>query len=145
VTEVRVSTVLWANVLVEGKVVSDETDHTALYRHADKLDAIATSLGLPSFIGICDTTDQRFNVEDTDLPAGMTSTDEVMAVQGAWMPIADAVAMLERLRDHVVTRNVRFGLLSNQQPQVVVELDEVLAFAKGRSRQADRFNFSVVA
>jgi hypothetical protein len=138
-----VSTVLWANVLVDGKVVSDQSDHLALYKHADKLDTIATSLVLPSFIGICDTTDQRFNIKDTELPAGMTSTDEVMAAQGAWMPVADAVTMLEALRDHIVTKNVRFGLLSNQQPQVVAELDEVLAFARGQS-QADRFNFSVV-
>jgi hypothetical protein len=135
---------LWANVLVEGKVVSDETDHLALYKHADKLDAIAKTLSLPSFVRICDTTDQRFNVEDWELPTGMNSTDELMAVQGTWMPVAEAVALLRALRDQILAKNVRFGLLSNQQSQAVAKLDAVLAFLKAQPRQADRFNFSVV-
>jgi len=33
------STVLWANVLSAGRVKSDQADHLALYKHAEKLDA----------------------------------------------------------------------------------------------------------
>lgn len=140
-----VSTVLWANVLLDGTVKSDEADHVALYKHADKLDTIATSLGLPSFLAICDTTDQRFNVEDEPLPAGMSSTNELMAKQGAWMSVGDAISLLEALRDHIVRKNVRFGLLANQQAQVLAELDEVLAFARTTAPSpSTKFNFSVV-
>jgi hypothetical protein len=139
-----VSTVLWANVLVDGKVISDESDHLALYKHADKLDAIARTLRLRPFLEICDTTDQRYNLEDEELPEGMSSTNELMAAQGAWLPIAEAQSLLGSLREHIVAKRVRFGLLSNQHTQVVAELDEVLAFVAAQSGKADRFNFSVV-
>lgn len=138
------STVLWANVLADGQVTSDQSDHPALYRHAARLDAIAKSLGLHPFLEICDTTDQQFNTEDLELPAGMTSTDELMAAQGAWMPLEAALSLLQALKDHIVSKNVRFGLLSNQQAQVLAELDEVSAFARSHATQAERFNFSVV-
>lgn len=139
------STVLWANVLANGKVQSDEDDHAALYKHADKLDALTKALGTPSFRAICDTTDLRFNVDDLELPPGMQSTNEFMAVQGAWMPLAEAVSMLRTLRDHVVGRKVRFGLLRNDHDQVVAELEDVLAFLSQQQASDDRkFNFSVV-
>jgi hypothetical protein len=70
------SAVLWANVLIGGVVRSEEQDRRALYRHADKLDAITKQLGLPSFLAICDSTDARVNTEDLDLPEGMASTNE---------------------------------------------------------------------
>ena len=45
------STVLWANVLVSGEVRSDQADHLALYKHADKLDQITPRLtALPDLI-----------------------------------------------------------------------------------------------
>ena len=138
------STVLWANLLVDGKVKSDEADHFALYKHANRLDAISKSLGLASFLGICDTTDQRFNVEDQPLPTGMSSTDELMAAQGSWMPVPEAMALLQALRDHIVQKNLRFGLFGNQQAEVIEELDEVLAFAKASASPTDKFNLSVV-
>lgn len=139
------STVLWANVLVGGAVTSDQADHGALYAHADKLDALTQSLQLPSFLAVCDTTDQRFNLEDLPLPAGMTSTDEMMAQHGAWMPVANALAMLTALREYIVRTNVRFGLLRNQQSEVLAELDDVIGFLQSQQPlRADRFNFSVV-
>lgn len=139
------STVLWANVLAAGKVTSDQSDHMALYKHAEKLDSITKSLNLASFLGICDTTDQRFNLDDSELPPGMQSTNDVMAVQGDWITIPQALTMLEGLRKHIVSANVRFGLISNQQEQVVAELDEVLSFVKAEAAQAEKFNFCVVS
>jgi hypothetical protein len=138
------STVLWANVLMGSKVKSDETDLLALYKFADKLDAVAKGLRLPSFLDICDTTDQKFNVSDDELPTGMTSTNELMAQQGSWMAMSAAIPFLESLRNHIVAKNLRFGLLSNQQAAVVAELDAVIAFAKAEAASADKFNFSVV-
>ncbi len=137
------STVFWANVLVDGKVKSLQADHAALYRHARKLDTLARALALPAFESLCDTTDLRYNLEDLALPAGMTSTDELMVEQGAWLPLADALRMLTGLRDHIRAKNLRFGLLANQQAEVLAELDEAIAFA-AESPQASHFNFSTV-
>jgi hypothetical protein len=127
-----------------GQVVSDEADHLYLYKHADKLDAVSRTLKLTPFLGICDTTDLRFNTQDLALPAGMRSTDGWMAAQGAWMPAVDAANYLRSLHDHIVQKNLRFGLLSNQQAQVLAELDEVMAFVAGHVAQAEKFNVSVV-
>ena len=138
------STVLWGNVLVHGKVTSGETDHLMLYKHAEKLDSIARALQLPGFLTICDTTDQRFNLDQVALPAGMASTNELMALRGSWMAAAEAVSYLSQLRDYVVARSVRFGLISNQQSQVVAELNDVIGFLKVQGSSAEKFNFSVV-
>ncbi|RTL45637.1 MAG: hypothetical protein EKK53_05495 [Burkholderiales bacterium] len=138
------STVLWANVLVSGEVKSEGADYGALYRHADKLDTLTRKLGLTSFRSICDMTDARFNTDELSLPPGMTSTDELMALQGTWVDTAQAITMLQALRQHVVDAKVRFGLLSNQHDEVVEELDAALAFAKAQVTQAPKFNFAVV-
>ncbi len=138
------STVLWCNLLEDGNVVSDQSDKPALHKHADKLDAIATRLGLPSFVGICDTTDARFNASDARLPEGMTSTDEVMAKDGAWMPAEQAETLLAGLLAHIRDQRVRFGLLSNDHDQVIEELSEALLFAKRARGPGAGFNFSIV-
>ena len=57
----------------------------------------------------------------------MESTDELMALRGQWLPIAEAVALLTALR-----------------ADVVAELDEVIAFARAAPAAAKKFNFSVV-
>ena len=137
------STVLWANVLAEGAVVSEEQDRHALYRHSEKLDALSKEWGLPSFLSACDHTDLRFNMEDLELPEGAQSTNDVMAASGAWLTRGDAERMLRGLLDRVREQDTRFGWLSNQHEQVVAELDEVLAFLRSRPN-AERFNFSVV-
>lgn len=138
------STVLWVNLLSEGKVASDQADYLALYKHVDKLDSLTKTLGLPSFEALCDTTDLRFNNDEFELPAGMESTNEVMALEGAWLPVGDAIAMLETLRAHIVDKKVRFGLLDNQHDAVVAELAEVIEFAKAGQAPDRRLNFSIL-
>lgn len=138
------STVLWANVLISGEVKSEGADYGALYRHADKLDTLTRKLGLTSFLSICDTTDARFNTDELSLPPGMTSTDELMAAQGTWVDTAQAIAMLQTLRQHIVDTHVRFGLLTNQHDAVVEELAEALAFAQAQAAHAPKFNFAIV-
>ena len=125
------STVLWANLWVDGAVEGESEDRAALYAQAKALDALTRKLGLPSFLALCDTTDVRFNLDEFDLPEGMTSTDQVMARDGVWLP-------------HVVEREVRFGWLRNAHPEVVAELRGVIAFAKAAEGRAQKFNFSIV-
>jgi len=138
------STVLWANALLDGTVTSDQEDRDALYRHLDKLDEVCRSLGLTPLSEICDSTDMRFNVGDADLPEGMTSTNELMARDGVWLPGAEAVALLEELLAAVQERRMRFGLFRNDHDEVVRELSESLAFARTAASRGARFNFAMV-
>lgn len=139
------STVLWANLLDgQGVVQSEQADYLALYKHTDKLDDLARKNGLPSFEALCDLTDIKLNMEVIELPEGMTSSDELMAAQGVWMPPAEAERLLQGLIDIIRRDNPRFGLLSNQQADVLQDLEEALAFLRARKPGMRGFNFSVV-
>jgi hypothetical protein len=104
--EIR-STVLWANYLVNGDVVSDESDKYALYKYADKLDAISRDIGVLPFSEIQDATDARFNLGELELRDGMESTDELMAQDGVWVSAEVAVQILEALLQKIETE--KFG------------------------------------
>ncbi|MEM7469045.1 MAG: hypothetical protein AAF387_19475 [Pseudomonadota bacterium] len=138
------STVLWANYLEDGKVVSDESDKYAIYKHAKKLDAIAKKLALSSFIDMQDTTDYEFNVTDKALPPGMESTDELMARDGIWVEAQSAIDLLNRLIEEIEAKKIRFGILSDARSDVVAELKDSLTFAQKAQSRAAKFNFSVV-
>lgn len=89
-------------------------------------------------------TDLRLNIQNTELPPGMLSSDDLMTDQGVWVPVGDAIPFLEMLRDQILHRNERFGLFSNRQAEVLAELDEVLAFIRSQLPHAEKFNFSAV-
>jgi hypothetical protein len=138
------STVLWANVLINGKVDSDELDKYALYKHSKKLDKITKSLNIFNFEAAQDFTDMKYNMSDEDLPEGMESTDELMAKEGVWVSGAEAHEMLDKLISHISEQGVRFGLLGNDHEEVVRELKESLQFANRAKSKNGMFNFSVV-
>ena len=138
------STVLWANRLEAGEVVSDQSDKPALHRHLGRLDGIATAAGLTPLSAFCDTTDLRFNMQDLELPEGMTSTDQWMARDGAWIDAAEAVRVLTGLLTEVQARRPRFGLLRNDIESVLEELREALAFANDAASRGAKFNLAVV-
>ena len=138
------STVLWANRLSQGRVVSDESDKPALHKHADKLDSLCQQLGLPPFSALRDSTDARYNLDDLDLPPGMASTNDVMAAEGVWMAGEPALRLLQALQQHVVKAQTRFGLLRNDHDRVVAELQESIAFIQPAAEAGERVNFSVV-
>lgn len=138
------STVLWANRLRDGVVESDASDKQALYRHSRKLDAVCQRSSGHSFSQICDTTDLRFNLQDQDLPEGMSSTDELMARSGVWQPAEVVVAMLSAALAEIRARKIRFGLLRDDHEAVVAELEESLRYAEDAAGQGAQFNFSVV-
>jgi hypothetical protein len=139
------STVLWANYLSEGSVVSDESDKYALYKHMDKLDDLAASNKLLAFSSLCDSTDIEFNLaDDAELPPGMESTNEVMAQKGVWVEAKDAVHLFESLLSVIKAKKTRFGLLKNDHDAVLEELAESLAFAKTAAEKAAKFNFAIV-
>ena len=138
------STVLWANRLANGGVTTDESDKYALFKHLSKLDAVCKRCDVMLLSEMCDYTDMRFNVEDIELPAGMTSTDEMMARSGVWIEARTAIEVLRALMGRIADENIRFGLLRNDQRQVLSELEESLAFAGAAARENARFNFSAV-
>ncbi|HEX6592915.1 MAG TPA: hypothetical protein VF050_13040 [Moraxellaceae bacterium] len=137
-------TVLWANRLRDGVVESDTSDKYALYRHSRKLDAVCQRSSGRSFSQLCDTTDLRFNLEDQELPEGMSSTDELMARSGVWQPAELVVGMLSAALQEIRDKKIRFGLFRDDHEAVVAELEESLRYAEDSAVQKAQFNFSVV-
>jgi hypothetical protein len=138
------STVLWSNLLEDGIVHSDESDKPALHKHAEKLAAISQQLGSTSFLEICDTTDVLFNTGAIELPTGMETSNELMAIEGVWLQVGEAEKLLTSLLAHIQQQNIRFGLLSNDHNLVVAELTAALAYVKSAKSPAAKFNFSIV-
>jgi hypothetical protein len=142
--EETLSTVLWANHLLNGEVVSDQSDKEALYRHAGKLDKLASTAKVESFSSLLDHTDIQFNLGDDVLPEGMESTNELMARDGAWKPANDALAILNGLLTAIKTGKPRFGVMRNDYDAVVAELTESVEYAQKAGAAGAKFNFSVV-
>jgi hypothetical protein len=138
------STVLWANILENGKVISDERDKYVLYKYSKQLDKLTHKLNVVSFISTQDFTDMQFNISEDDLPDGMESTDQLMVEQGVWVAGAEAVDMLEKLINYISEHKIKFGLLRNAQEDVMDELKESLEFAYKAKNINGKFNFSVV-
>lgn len=142
--EKTLSTVLWANYLSDGEVSSDQSDKWALYKHADKLDKLASTAGLESFTKLLDHTDLEFNVGDDELPEGMKSTNELMARDGVWKSAIDALSILNGLLAVLKAEKPRFGVIKNDYDAVVSELSESIEYAKKAGELGAKFNFSVV-
>jgi hypothetical protein len=138
------STVLWANYLVNGVVKSDETDMYALYKHLKKLDEICLSTSNQSFEKFCDSTDLIFNMGEEELPDGIESTEELMATKGNWIDAKDAVSVLNKALAHIQQNNTRFGLLKNAHADVVAELKESITYAETAANLNAKFNYSIV-
>jgi len=138
------STVLWANALIDGKVKSDESDKYALYKHSKKLDKLTKQVGVISFSSVQDFTDVQFNLNEEDLPDGMNTTDELMALNGVWISGEQSVVMLEGLISEISTRKIKFGLLKDGSQEILRELEESLVTAQEAKNKNGKFNFSVV-
>jgi hypothetical protein len=137
------STVLWANLLEAGAVRGQEADLAALHRHQGKLAKLSRQLGLSVFPAAVDSTDLLFNADRLELEPGMTSSNELMAKRGAWMPADVMRSELQKLLDHVRGQSVRFGLLRNDHAEVVADLDEALTFFLTAAAGA-KANFCIV-
>ncbi len=138
------STVFWANYLVDGQVTCAESDLYAMCKYADKLDRICRKHGVLPFVDSHDSTDMQLNLGDDDLPDGVESTDEVMAANGTWVDAPAALEMLETLLDVVREEGTRFGMLGNAHKDVVSELEESIEFAKQAVAKSAKFNFALV-
>lgn len=137
-------TVLCANRLADGVVIGDPRGKRALHKHLDRLDRLADEAGLPPLSALCDTTDLRATLQGLPLPAGMTSIDQWMAVEGMWLPAGEAAAHLDALLRLLERERPRFGLFRNDYALVVRELREALDFAREGEARNESFNFSVV-
>ncbi len=135
---------LWANLLDDGRVISDERDKSALYKHSKKLNKLTARLAVSSFLSAQDFTDLQFNLSADELPRGINSTDQLMAQTGNWIAAQDALIMLQKLIEHIEVNQVKFGLFSDDREQVLRELAESLDMARRADRVNGRFNFSVV-
>lgn len=138
------SAVLWANLLHQGRVTSDQDDKHALYKHSKKLDKLTRELGVTSFLSAQDFTDMQLNQSRDELPTGVNATDELMAASGSWIAAQDAVEMLENLIEKIRRDQVKFGFFHDDHDAVVDELGRSLRLAERAASVNGRFNFSVV-
>ena len=134
------STVLWAHQLLEGKVTSDESDKWALYKYAKALDQVAAALKLPLFSSLFDHTDMKVNMGQEKLPAGMDSSNDLMARDGVWKSGEEAHALLNGLLTAMTLAKPAF----KDYDAVVAELTESIEFAKKAAGSGAKFNFVVV-
>ncbi|MBX3585446.1 MAG: hypothetical protein KF796_02290 [Ramlibacter sp.] len=138
------STVLWANQLVNGEVVSENEDYYVLYKHGKRIDAICKELKLRPLTSFCDLTDVKFNNDESDLPPGAMSTNDVMKVSGVWIDGKEAHEVLDRVLQYVKEKSPRFGFLKNELSDVIDELEASIKFAEAAKTANAKFNFSVV-
>ncbi|NHZ93201.1 hypothetical protein F2P45_29935 [Massilia sp. CCM 8733] len=139
------STVLWANYLIDGVVSSDQSDKYALHEHIDQVDEICRDTGLVPLSAWCDSTDLAFNIGDEDeLPDGIESTDELMATDGVWTDAGVAVDALEQLLAAIQEKRIVFGAQGDAHDDIVQELEESIAYAQEAAAVNGKFNFSVV-
>lgn len=137
------STVLWANHLINGEVKSDQSDKWALYKFAQALDKLAAAHGDQFFTSLFDYTDLQVTLGDRDMPDGMESTDELMAREGVWKSADDALSILDGLLA-AMTAATRPALAGDDHDAVVAELAESIEYAKRARAAGAKFNFSVV-
>jgi hypothetical protein len=138
------STVLWANYRQNGQVVAEQADYRGLYEHTEKLDEFCRKLELPAFSGLQDTTDAQCNAGLLELPAGMASSDELMARDGVWIDAETAVELMDTLKVYLIEHYPHIGLVHNATPDLINELEQVLDFAMQAESLGADFNFSVV-
>ena len=138
------STVLWANYLVDGQVVSEEADYPALYHHVDKLDEICHKLEIIPISDMVDSTDREFNALDMELPEGMESTTDIMAAEGRWIAADEAVEAMDELKAYLIEHYPHIGLLHNATPDIITELEESIDWAITAESLSAKFNFSIV-
>jgi hypothetical protein len=138
------STVLWANALIDGKVNSDESDKFFLYKHSKKLDKLSKRIGVISFSSVQDFTDVKINLGQNDSPDGMVSTDELMASKGVWVSGEQSVVMIESLMSAISSQEIKFGLFKDDSQEILRELEESLITAREAEKKNGMFNYSVV-
>ena len=138
------SNVLWANMLVNGEVESDESDKYAIYDHSEQLEELTKKLDVVSFVAMQDFTDMTFNLEEAELPEGIDSTDELMAKNGTWVSGLEAVEMHEKVIAHLTSNSTDLGFTDEIVKAILHELRESLRFAIKAKESEAKFNFSVV-
>lgn len=133
---------IWVNRLADGVVTSDETDKSALVRHAGKLDRICRRLGVRPLSEFHDATEARAQLEEPDDPT-LTGWD-LLARDGAWFDPSEGLAVLDALLAHLEDTPVRFGLLSDDHGEVLRDLRDARASVAGARDAGARFHLGLV-
>lgn len=139
------STVLWVNLLAEGRVTSVESDLWALYRYADRIDGLCQGAGVAPLSRFHDHTDVVANLGPEAGIEEVPDTYALMAEQGQWFPPAAGLAVVTVLIANLRERPVRFGKLTNHYDDVRLELQAVRDTLERAELKGARFHLCVVA
>ncbi len=138
------SQVLWTNTLINQKLETDSSDLFMLNKFSKKLDEMTRKAGVLPFTSLLDSTDLMVNYGQLDLPENMQSTDQLMIEAGQWVTGEEAVEILERLITIIQKDNIKFGMINNNQQEVLEELSKGLIAARRAAKANGFFNFALV-
>ena len=138
------STALWLYYREGETASSDQEDLITLYRHAEKLDRICRSLSLTPLSEYHDFTDAAFNLSNEELPDGMSSTVDLMKVQGSWHSVTDGVSVFSSLLQWLEDNPTRFGFLGNDYKEILGELRQCLKSLRSKEASDCEFTLCVV-
>ncbi|MCA1944696.1 MAG: hypothetical protein LDL30_05360 [Desulfovibrio sp.] len=129
---------LQLNILRGNQVVWLADGLVTLHGYVRKLDGVCRELGVAALSSFFDTTTHDADLDELDL---LIDDGAHLAERGAWHDAAGLLATLQALHQELAARPRRFGLLSNNYPQVLDELTRCLAAlepvaAAGASLQA---------
>jgi len=134
---------IWVNYLKDGKVTSDESDKSAMYRHLNKLDGVCGKLHVRKISDFLDTTDLEAAYDGR--ATGAVNGWDLMVKEGSWFRPHEGVAVLSALIAHLREKPIRFGMLSNDYVNVMADLRECLASVEQADDQGAGFHLCVVA
>jgi hypothetical protein len=116
-----------------------DADHSALYRHAPRLDDAAARLGLPPFSSFFDDTELKYNARaefDPDLaerPADPETGRPYGLDEMRWRGAAEGLAAFNALRDQA-------GLPGD----ALAELDDCIAQLHGPAGRGASFHLALI-
>lgn len=117
--------------------VADDYDHSLFYRHADALDKLADSLGVPRLSDFFDTSDLEYNLSEEDLPASWIAEHE------QWYPPAEALSALRRIIECLKAGEVK-GIKEKVRGDLLEELRDCLVKLERAEGEGDSFHFCIV-
>lgn len=133
---------IWVNALKEGRVTSDESDKSALVRHAGRLDRLCRRIGLTPLSTFHDAAEARHVLAETETEE--VSGWDLLAREGAWFDPVEGLEVLSALVAHLEATPVRFGLLTDQYPEVLRDLREARESVTRARDQGARFHLGLV-
>ncbi len=115
----------------------DDYDHSAIYKAASALDALADEIGVRRLSDFFDWTDFKFNSSNDALPESWIAENE------KWHAPDDAISSVRAVLDHLKQQDYG-GIAPQDRVELVDELGDCLRKLGLAKAEGDAFQFCVV-